>query len=96
MSRVQSKRFWALWDNYPRKKYKSGSCYLRPGEITENDVELAAASDAVIVGFSTTMATGARQAADNLGVDVRDYDVIYKLLEDIRDAMEGLAGARTG
>jgi translation initiation factor IF-2 len=61
-----------------------------PGEITENDVELAAASDAVIVGFSTTMATGARQAADNLGVDVRDYDVIYKLLEDIRDAMEGL------
>jgi translation initiation factor IF-2 len=61
-----------------------------PGEISENDVSLAAASDAVIVGFSTTMAPGARQAADELGVDVRDYNIIYKLLEDIQGAMEGL------
>jgi len=60
------------------------------GEITENDVELAAASDAIIIGFNTSMAPGARQASDNMGVDVRDYSIIYKLLEDIQGAMEGL------
>jgi translation initiation factor IF-2 len=60
------------------------------GEITENDVELAAASDAIIIGFNTSMAPGARQASDTMGVDVRDYSIIYKLLEDIQDAMEGL------
>ena len=61
-----------------------------PGEITETDVDLAAASGAVIVGFNTSMAPGAKRASDATGVDVRDYDVIYKLLEDIQMAMEGL------
>jgi len=60
------------------------------GEITANDVDLAAASEAIIIGFNTTLATGARQAADDLGVDIRDYNIIYKLLEDIQGAMEGL------
>ena len=61
-----------------------------PGEITETDIDLAAASGAVIVGFNTSMASGAKRAADSSGVDVRDYEVIYKLLEDIQLAMEGL------
>ncbi|BEV36666.1 hypothetical protein CREGCYN_14780 [Synechococcus sp. M16CYN] len=61
-----------------------------PGEITETDVDLAAASGAVIIGFNTSMAPGAKKASDATGVDVRDYDVIYKLLEDIQLAMEGL------
>ena len=61
-----------------------------PGEVTETDVDLAAASGAVIVGFNTSMASGAKRAADANSVDVRDYDVIYKLLEDIQLAMEGL------
>ncbi|BDI17274.1 hypothetical protein ANSO36C_30760 [Nostoc cf. commune SO-36] len=60
------------------------------GEITETDIDLAAASNAVIIGFNTTFASGARQAADEAGVDVREYNVIYKLLEDIQDALEGL------
>jgi translation initiation factor IF-2 len=60
------------------------------GEITETDVDLAAASGAVIVGFNTTLASGARQAADREGVDIREYDIIYKLLDDIQGAMEGL------
>ncbi|AFY70037.1 bacterial translation initiation factor 2 (bIF-2) [Thalassoporum mexicanum PCC 7367] len=77
-------------EQLPQEEVQIRVLLSAPGEITENDVELAAASDAVIIGFNTSMATGARQAADNLGVDVRDYDVIYKLLEDIRDAMEGL------
>jgi len=61
-----------------------------PGEITETDIDLAAASNAVIIGFNTTYASGARQAADESGVDVREYNIIYKLLEDIQGALEGL------
>ncbi|BAZ81733.1 MAG: translation initiation factor IF-2 [Sphaerospermopsis kisseleviana] len=60
------------------------------GEITETDIDLAAASNAVIIGFNTTYASGARQAADEAGVDVREYNIIYKLLEDIQGALEGL------
>ncbi|MBE9166780.1 translation initiation factor IF-2 [Pleurocapsales cyanobacterium LEGE 06147] len=61
-----------------------------PGEVTETDVDLAAASGAVIIGFNTTLASGARQAADREGVDIRQYNIIYKLLDDIQGAMEGL------
>ena len=61
-----------------------------PGEISETDVDLAAASGAVIIGFSTTVSNSARLEADKLGVDIQDYDIIYKLLEDIEGAMEGL------
>jgi len=60
------------------------------GEITQTDIDLAAASGAVIIGFNTTYASGARQAADEAGVDVREYNIIYKLLEDIQGALEGL------
>ena len=60
------------------------------GEITETDVDLAAASGAVIIGFNTTLASGARSASDDAGVDVREYNIIYALLSDIQDAMEGL------
>jgi len=60
------------------------------GEITETDIDLATASGAVIIGFNTTFASGARQAADESGVDVREYNIIYKLLEDIQGALEGL------
>ena len=64
--------------------------FAAPGEISETDVDLAAASDAVVIGFNTTLAPGARQAADRAGVDVRDYNIIYKLLDDVQGAMEGL------
>ncbi len=60
------------------------------GEITETDIDLAAASGAVIVGFNTSLAPGARQSADANGVDIREYDIIYNLLEEITAAMEGL------
>ncbi len=61
-----------------------------PGEVTETDVDLAAASGAVIIGFNTSLASGSRQAAENEGVDIRQYNIIYKLLDDIQGAMEGL------
>jgi translation initiation factor IF-2 len=64
--------------------------FAAPGEISETDVDLASASDAVLIGFNTTLATGARQAADRAGVDVREYNIIYGLLDDIQGAMEGL------
>jgi translation initiation factor IF-2 len=74
----------------PQKEVQVRVLLAAPGEITETDVDLAAASSAVIVGFNTTFASGARQASDTAGVDVRDYNIIYKLLEDIQGAMEGL------
>ncbi|MEB3358482.1 MAG: translation initiation factor IF-2 [Synechococcales bacterium] len=74
----------------PQKEVQVRVLLSAPGEVTETDVDLAAASGAVIVGFNTTLASGARQAADQAGVDIREYDIIYKLLEDIQGAMEGL------
>jgi translation initiation factor IF-2 len=74
----------------PQREVQVRILLAAPGEITETDVDLAAASAAVIVGFNTTLASGARQAADQAGVDVREYNIIYKLLEDIQGAMEGL------
>ncbi|PSB67647.1 translation initiation factor IF-2, partial [filamentous cyanobacterium CCP1] len=74
----------------PQKEVQVRVLLAAPGEITETDVDLAAASNAVIIGFNTTFASGARHAADELGVDVRDYNIIYKLLEDVQGAMEGL------
>ncbi len=61
-----------------------------PGEVRPTDVDLAAASGAVIIAFNTSLANGARQAADQEGVDIREYNIIYKLLDDIQGAMEGL------
>ncbi len=74
----------------PQKEVQVRVLLAAPGEVTETDVDLAAASGAVIVGFNTTLAHGSRQAADQEGVDIREYNIIYKLLDDIQGAMEGL------
>jgi translation initiation factor IF-2 len=74
----------------PQNEVQIRMLLAAPGEITETDIDLAAASNAVIIGFNTTYASGARQAADESGVDVREYNIIYKLLEDIQGALEGL------
>ncbi|HEX2557636.1 MAG TPA: translation initiation factor IF-2, partial [Nitrososphaera sp.] len=74
----------------PQKEVQLQLLLAAPGEVTETDIDLAAASNAVIIGFNTTLASGAREAADAAGVDVREYNIIYKLLEDIQGAMEGL------
>ncbi len=74
----------------PQKEVQIRVLLAAPGEITETDVALAAASGAVIIGFNTTLASGARAAADQEGVDIREYDIIYKLLDDVQGAMEGL------
>ncbi len=60
------------------------------GQITEADVLLATASDAIIIGFQVRPSINARRLADNEGVDVRLYSVIYDAINQVRDALEGL------
>ena len=60
------------------------------GDISENDVNLAAASDAVVVGFNVRIGTTAKQMADTEGVEVRLYEIIYKLTEDMEAALAGM------
>jgi translation initiation factor IF-2 len=60
------------------------------GNITENDVMLASASDAIILGFHTGKESGANAAAKREGVEIRLYSIIYELIEDVENAMKGL------
>jgi len=60
------------------------------GAITENDVLLATASDAIIIGFNVRPMGNARQIADTEEIDIRTYSIIYDAIGDVKDAMEGL------
>ena len=60
------------------------------GAISESDVVLAAASDAIIIGFQVRPSLPARRAAERDGVDIRLYSVIYQAIEEVKDAMEGM------
>jgi len=60
------------------------------GGITENDVNLALASKAVIIGFNTRADSGARKLAEGNGVDLRYYNVIYDAVDDVKAAMSGM------
>ncbi len=64
--------------------------YAETGNITENDVMLASASSAIVVGFSVQEDTSAQHAAETEGVSVRLYDVIYRLTEDVDKALKGM------
>ena len=60
------------------------------GGITESDINLASASNAVILGFNTRADASARKVAENLGVDIRYYNVIYDAVDEVRAAMTGM------
>lgn len=60
------------------------------GAITESDVTLAQASGAVVLGFNVRAHKEAREAADRAGVEIRYYNIIYNLMDDVKDAMSGL------
>ncbi len=60
------------------------------GGISESDVNLAAASGAVIIGFNTRADLGARKLAETLGIDIRYYNIIYDAVDEIRAAMTGM------
>ncbi|MFP9100061.1 translation initiation factor IF-2 [Flavobacterium sp. RHBU_24] len=60
------------------------------GAITESDVLLASASDAIIIGFNVRPSANARQLADKEEIDIRNYSIIYDAIDDLKDAMEGM------
>ena len=60
------------------------------GQISENDVQMAYASDAIIVGFQVRPSAAARKLAEREGVEINTYSVIYDALEDVKSAMEGM------
>ncbi|MCH5181793.1 MAG: translation initiation factor IF-2, partial [Prevotellaceae bacterium] len=60
------------------------------GQISENDVTLAAASQAIIVGFQVRPSKSARALADKEGVEIRQYSIIYDAIEEVKEAMEGM------
>ncbi len=65
------------------------------GNISENDVNLAAASKAVVIGFNVRPDGPARKLAESLGVSIRTYNIIYRLTEDLEKALKGMLGAET-
>lgn len=60
------------------------------GGISESDINLAAASKAVVVGFNTRADVGARKAAESLGVDIRYYNIIYAVVDEVKAALSGM------
>jgi translation initiation factor IF-2 len=60
------------------------------GQISENDVMLASASDAIIVGFQVRPSSDARKLADREGVDINTYSIIYDAIDDVKSAMVGM------
>ena len=60
------------------------------GAITESDILLASASDAIIIGFNVRPSANARSLADKEEIDIRNYSIIYDVINDIKDAMEGM------
>jgi translation initiation factor IF-2 len=77
----------------PQEQVAINIIHSQTGGINESDVMLASASEAIIIGFNVRPLADARRAAEREGVDVRTYSVIYKITEDLRNAMEGLLEA---
>ncbi len=74
----------------PQEEVAVDVVHAAAGGINESDVMLAAASDAVIIGFNVRPLADAKRAAASEGVEIRTYSVIYKITEDLRAAMEGM------
>ena len=72
------------------EKIQVNVIYKAVGQISESDVQLAAASQAFIVGFQVRPSQGARKVAENEGVDIRLYSIIYDAIEEVKAAMEGM------
>lgn len=66
--------------------------YAETGNVTENDVMLATASNAIVIGFSVAVDPAAARLAETNGISIRQYDIIYRLIEDIEKALKGLLG----
>jgi len=71
-------------------KVKVRIIHISSGNVTESDVMLAIASKGLIIGFGTGIEAGARRLAEVEGIDIRSYDVIYNLVEDVEKALKGM------
>ena len=60
------------------------------GQITESDVLLAAASDAIMIGFNVRAGANAKELADREEIEIRTYSIIYAAIDDVKEAMEGM------
>jgi translation initiation factor IF-2 len=77
-------------ENLNRDDCRVNVIHIASGGITERDVLLAVASDAVVIGFRSLPEGGAGLLAKQEGVEIREYDVIYHLIEDVSKALEGM------
>ena len=87
----------ALTDSLQKQsteKVKVNVIHKAVGQISESDVLLASASDAIIIGFQVRPAAAARKLAENEGIQIRMYSVIYQAIEEMKEAMEGLLSAK--
>jgi translation initiation factor IF-2 len=75
-----------------QEKVKVRILYASPGEITETDVDFADASKSTILAFNTTLAPGAKKVARHLRVNIREYNVIYDLFDDIQNMVDHIIG----
>ncbi|WP_314262892.1 translation initiation factor IF-2 [Hoylesella nanceiensis] len=83
----------ALSDSFLKmstEKIKVNVIYKAVGQISESDVTLADASDAIIVGFQVRPSAAARRQAESAGVEINTYSVIYDAIDDVKKAMEGM------
>jgi len=83
----------ALGDSFLKlstEKIKVNVIHKAVGQISENDVTLAGASDAIIIGFQVRPSSAARKLADTEGVEINTYSIIYDAIEDVRSTMEGM------
>ena len=74
----------------PQEQVAIDIIHAAPGGINESDVMLAAASEAIVIGFNVRPGAEARRAADREGIEIRTYSVIYKVTDELRAAMEGM------
>jgi len=77
-------------EHLPTDKVKLNVLHTAVGGVTESDVQLAQASGAIVIGFHVRPDAKARRAAESAGVDVRSYQIIYEVVDEVRRAMAGL------
>jgi len=76
--------------NIPSEKVKVKVVHASVGGVTESDVMLASATNAIVIGFNVVPGQGVTEIAEREKIEIRRYSIIYELVDDIRNALEGL------
>ena len=93
--RARSRRSRTRSPSCPQEEVQVSIVLAGVGGITESDINLAAASDAIVMGFNVRPVGDARALADREGVEIRTYSVIYRAIDELRDAMQGMLAPET-